>query len=121
MYLLKLGNKSISPNKNIITIDKVRKRFADKPVILTILESAKVKKVKLKIKPATIPNGLFLPPIKPPERIIGRTGRMHGDKIVTIPEINAKTLKKIIMRRKEFILFLVYQKILYYRRTSMCK
>jgi hypothetical protein len=52
--------------------------------------------VKLAINPVIIPNGrdllVSLPPIVE-ESMIGSTGRMQGERIVTIPAMNEKTIK----------------------------
>lgn len=69
---------------------------ADKPVARTIVERNNVKKVKLPINPVTIPNGFLLPPPIDPERTMGSTGRIHGERIVIIPPINANKIRMII-------------------------
>ena len=69
------------------------------PKALTKLERKRVKKVKLAINPTTTPNGRDFPISSVPiveERIIGRIGRIHGERIVTIPAKNAKAISKII-------------------------
>lgn len=63
------------------------------PVRWTIVDKNKVKKVKLPTKPATMPNGLLLPPPTVVERIIGRRGRMHGERTVIIPPRKAKMMR----------------------------
>ena len=55
-----------------------------------------VKKVKLRIKPRIIPKGRFLSPLTL-ARTIGRIGRMHGERIVTIPAKKANRSKRIIL------------------------
>ncbi|OGH11687.1 MAG: hypothetical protein A3B38_03290 [Candidatus Levybacteria bacterium RIFCSPLOWO2_01_FULL_36_13] len=77
--------------------DKFRRKSEGIPLIFTIVDKNRVKKVKLKIKPNTIPNGLFLPDVSTEEdNITGSIGKMHGERIVTIPAIKAKTAKAII-------------------------
>jgi hypothetical protein len=56
----------------------------------TMAVRARVKRVKLATKPVTTPRGLDLPPAAPPERTMGRTGRMQGESIVITPERKAK-------------------------------
>jgi len=55
-----------------------------------------VKIVKLIINPEITPSGYFLLPTLEPLRIIGKTGKIHGDKIVTTPAIKAKKIKTSI-------------------------
>jgi hypothetical protein len=74
----------------------VRSVSADIPVNLIIVVRNNVKKVKLVINPVTTPRGLFLPPVRVPDSTIGRIGRMHGERIVTMPPINAKNNKSSI-------------------------
>ncbi len=66
------------------------------PVAFIIKERNKVKKVKLKIKPKTIPSGFFLSDVMEELKIIGRIGRIQGERIVTIPAKKAKSRRKII-------------------------
>jgi len=58
---------------------------------LTIYEIVKVKMPKLTMMPRVIPRGFFFPPVVLDERMIGSSGQMHGAKIVTNPDKNAKT------------------------------
>ena len=92
--------RSEVPNPAIIIIEKIRSKPEDIPLILTIVERNKVKNVKLAINPSTIPIGRDRPVSFPPiveERIIGRMGKIHGDKIVIIPAKNANRSNKIIL------------------------
>lgn len=57
------------------------------------MERNSVKKVKLATKPMIIPKGLDFP--KDEERIIGKTGKMQGERMVTTPAKKAKTISKI--------------------------
>jgi hypothetical protein len=61
-------------------------------VDLTIADKKSVKKVKLKTNPVTIPNGRSLPPVSELDKTIGSTGRIHGERIVTIPLRKAKII-----------------------------
>jgi len=81
------GRTSVNPNAAIINIEMKRRLVAGMPVKLTIVERNRVKKVKLNTKPVTMPNGRFLPPMVVVLRIIGRMGRIHGERIVTTPPI----------------------------------
>ena len=63
----------------------------------TIKERKRVKKVKLAIKPIITPMGRDFPPTLD-ERIIGKTGKIQGERIVTIPARNAKAISKILYR-----------------------
>jgi len=58
-----------------------------------------VKKVKLRINPATMPYGRrwLLPSLADEARIIGKIGRIHGERIVTTPARKAKTVSMIIL------------------------
>lgn len=87
------------PNPAIIIIDINLRLSADIPLILTIVERKRVKKVKLNMKPKTTPIGRDLPAPFPPtveDNIIGRIGKMHGERIVTMPATNAKIISSII-------------------------
>jgi len=55
-----------------------------------------VKNVKLDIKPTTTPQGYFFEPVTELDKIIGKSGKIHGDSIVTNPAINAKNNKTSI-------------------------
>ena len=69
---------------------------ADIPVILIINERKRVKKVKLKTKPRIIPNGFLFPSPTAPDKTTGSIGKMHGERMVTIPPKNEKNIKSII-------------------------
>ena len=51
----------------------------------------RVMRAKLVMIPRVIPSGLRCPPLVVADKIIGNNGQMHGAKIVTSPEIKAKT------------------------------
>ena len=59
-------------------------------------ERNSVKKVKLKTKPKTIPRGFLFPEVTPPDKTIGKIGKMQGERIVTIPPKKAKRTRRII-------------------------
>ncbi len=84
-FLVTAGIKRLSPNPTMTTTEKVRRASADSPVAETIVDKNSVKNVKLAIKPVTIPSGRFVPSPTDPDSTIGKTGRIHGDKIVTTP------------------------------------
>ena len=86
----------MSPNKNKTNIETPRSKLGETPVARTILERNKVKKVKLATNPITTPKGLFLPSPIVEERMIGNSGKMQGERIVTIPARNAKAKRIII-------------------------
>ena len=83
------------------TTEKILNDSEGMPESLTIVDKNNVKKVKLNINPEITPKGLALPiwvvPIEE-DKIIGRIGKMQGDKIVTIPAKNAKIIKRIISK-----------------------
>lgn len=79
----------------MIMIEVNLSKSAEIPVALTISDRNKVKRVKLKINPITIPKGFLRDP-KLPERTIGRIGRMHGERIVMTPAKKANA-RRIIM------------------------
>lgn len=77
--------------------EKSLKISAGIPLILTIVERNKVKKVKLKMKPITIPIGRLIPVVSiEDDKTTGKIGRMQGESIVTIPAKKAKAISKII-------------------------
>ena len=70
------------------------------PLICTMVERKSVNSVKLEMNPTTTPVGRALPVFLLPtddERMIGRMGRMHGDKIVTTPAKNANAISNIMI------------------------
>lgn len=97
-YLFKAGIKRIKPKVNITKTEIFRKKSALKPVNFTIEVKKSVKKVKLKRNPSMIPKGFFLPSLTEPERIIGKTGKIQGERIVTIPAKKAKPIKISILK-----------------------
>lgn len=83
----------------MINIDRNRKDSAGIPLNLTIVDKKRVKNVKLKINPTITPIGCDLPDLCPPtevDNIIGKTGKMHGERTVTIPAKNANAISRII-------------------------
>jgi hypothetical protein len=78
-------------------METVLRRSAETPVRRTRADRKRVKKVKLAIKPKIMPNGRdfeFSFVLTEEERIIGRTGKIQGERMVTIPAIKAKITKK---------------------------
>jgi len=55
-----------------------------------------VKNVKLEMNPTMIPEGRHLPSPTDPDKTMGSTGSMQGDRIVTIPAANAKARSRAI-------------------------
>ena len=88
-----------TPKSAIITTDRTRSAFAGIPLSWTIVDKKRVKNVKLAIKPTTTPIGrdkfVFLSPIDD-ESTMGKIGKIHGDRMVTIPAKNANPRSKII-------------------------
>ena len=84
------------PNKNMTMIENVLKESAGMCSVWTVDVKNSVKKVKLRINPVTIPNGRAFPPPTALERTIGRTGKIHGERTVTIPAINEKRMSNNI-------------------------
>lgn len=82
-----------------MTIEAMRRESAGMLRAFTIADKKSVKNVKLAIKPNTIPKGRDLPelcPAKDEDKMIGKIGNIHGDKIVTTPAIKANNTSKII-------------------------
>jgi len=75
---------------NITINENTLRLLALIPITLTTVVKNRVKKVKLNIKPATTPKGLRLPPTTELDNTIGNMGNIQGDKMVTIPPMNAK-------------------------------
>ncbi len=91
--------RSEAPNPAIINTDTTLSAFAEMPLRLTIVERNSVKNVKLRIKPMTTPRGRAFPEFSPlivEDRMIGKMGRIHGERIVTIPASNANAVSIII-------------------------
>lgn len=74
----------------------IRRVLVGIPVSLTSVARKRVKNVKLKRKPMMMPSGRFLLPPTAPESTIGRIGKIHGERIVTIPAKNANPNRIII-------------------------
>jgi len=80
----------------MIATDKALKKSGEMPVNFTNDERNSVKNVKLRINPTTIPNGLLLSLLIPPDKTIGSIGRIHGESIVTNPAMKANPMSMII-------------------------
>ncbi|KKS32093.1 MAG: hypothetical protein UU94_C0007G0033 [Candidatus Collierbacteria bacterium GW2011_GWB2_42_12] len=96
------GMSRVRPKKEITITEKIRRESDGIPSTLTILERKRVKKVKLRTKPRTVPSGRardgFVPCLfTPEERTIGRMGKIQGERIVTSPAIKAKSVRIIII------------------------
>ena len=95
----KVGMSSDNPKPIITITDKLRSKSAEIPLIFTIVDKKSVKNVKLAIKPVIIPIDLLFPTSTPPtveDSIIGKIGRIQGDKIVTIPARKANKINSVI-------------------------
>lgn len=67
------------------------------PDAATMIDRKSVKKVKLATNPITTPNGRLFPELSTDEeRIIGRTGKIHGERIVTTPARKEKARRRNI-------------------------
>lgn len=66
-------------------METLLKTLGEMPIALTKEVKNRVKRVKLKTNPTTTPIGRLLPPPIEPDKTIGKTGRMQGESIVTIP------------------------------------
>ena len=103
-----LGKNIESPN----IIKKITARFLNISVeIPNAFARAKentAKKVKLSIKPVITPRGLLFPPVNEPDRTIGNIGRIHGDKMVTIPAMKANKISTNISCILPHSLFLLH-------------
>lgn len=74
-------------------MEKNRKLSAGMPLKFTKVDKNNVKKVKLVTKPVTTPSGLIFPESSTEDdSIIGRIGRIQGDKTVIIPAKKAKVM-----------------------------
>lgn len=98
-----------TPKKAMTTIANIRSESEGMPRILTIVERKRVKKVKLKMKPKTIPSGrardgLVPGLLIPEERIIGKTGKIQGERIVTNPARKANKINIIIRTLKLIVI-----------------
>jgi len=67
---------------------------AEIPLKETIVERKSVKRVKLAMNPIITPTGRDFPIAE--ERMIGKIGKIQGDKIVTMPAKKAKIISRII-------------------------
>lgn len=90
------GEIKAIPKIKIIIMESPRKKSAETPNDFTTAVRKSVKTVNPIINPVIIPQGLFLPPDREPDKTTGNMGNMHGDNIVTTPPRNANS-NKIIM------------------------
>ena len=65
-----------------------------------------VKIEKLNIMPSVIPKGFLCPPVVEDDKIIGKSGQIHGARMVTRPEIKAKRrrINMIILEQRPLAL-----------------
>lgn len=68
-------------------------------------DMASVKNPKLNIMPTTIPSGFCLPPVADDDKIIGKSGQIHGAKIVIRPETKENPNNIIIKKTGGQLLF----------------
>jgi hypothetical protein len=85
----------IRPKRTINTTATILK--AEGGIFNNLMRVARVrvKMLKLKIKPRITPAGRLLPPMLP-DKTIGSTGRIQGERIVTTPERKAKNRSIVI-------------------------
>ncbi len=86
----------LSPKTSNIITEILRTISAEILSAVTILARKSVKKVKLAMNPKTIPIGLFLELPTDPDKTIGKTGSIHGERTVTTPAKKAKIINKIM-------------------------
>jgi len=79
-------------------MERLRKKSAEIPNKFTIAVRKRVKTVNEIINPVIIPQGLFLPPDKDPDKTTGNMGNMQGDAMVTTPPRNANSNNMIIKK-----------------------
>jgi hypothetical protein len=77
-------------------MEKKRSDSARMPLIRTIVDKNRVKKVKLATKPTTTPNGFCLPLPSADDKMIGINGRMQGERTVTTPARKANRMSNSI-------------------------
>lgn len=70
-----------------------RRRSPGSPSALKSAVAASVNAVKLTTSPATITRGRLAEPLVLPAKMIGRTGRTHGEIAVTMPATNAMPMR----------------------------
>src|SRR3989344_521494 len=95
-----LGINKTAPKPPTMNTDTSLNVSAGISIKRIIVVKKSVKKVKLATNPRTTPSGLILsfwlfPKLE--ERTIGSIGKIHGDKIVTIPAMKAKRINKITL------------------------
>ncbi len=83
----------LAPNPPKTKIDKNLNQSAETPLNLTKVDKNKVKKVKLATKPNTTAMGFRLPDWSEDDKMMGRSGKIQGDKTVTIPAKKAKMMR----------------------------
>jgi hypothetical protein len=91
------GDSIINPKRKIRIMAMDRRTVADMPIAWTRVVRVRVKKVKLTISPRTTPRGRRRPFEVEDARMIGRTGRTHGEMIVQKPAKKEKTSKRAIV------------------------
>lgn len=92
-----LGIKKVTPKTPIIITEAILKVSRGIPNKLTMVDKKSVKKVKLKTKPVTIPNGRDLPkflPAREEDKTIGNSGKIQGESTVTNPARKANSKSK---------------------------
>ena len=84
----------LAPNTAKIIIETNLNEPAGIPLSLTIVDRKSVKNVKLPMNPRTTPRGFCFPDPSAEDKMIGSSGKIHGDKTVTIPARKAKAMRR---------------------------
>jgi len=92
----RLGMVRVRPKRMIITQANVRRVPEGIFNRETSEVNNRVKIVKLPMKPIITPTGRFFPPILP-ERTTGKTGKIQGERMVTMPDKKANSSSINIM------------------------
>ncbi len=93
------GTSMTAPKRPMKATATMRSASGDMPIAWTIAERVRVNTVKLTTNPASTPKGRAFPPPRLPDRTIGRTGRMQGERMVMIPDTKAKASRTAIAVR----------------------
>ena len=86
------GMMRVRPKMVRMATAMILRKLASRPVSLTMVERAMVKIVKLAINPKMIPSDLWRLLVLPVARRIGWSGRIQGERIVTMPARKANMI-----------------------------
>lgn len=96
---LREGTTKRRPNRRSTITARLRRESGLMPVALTRVVRVRVNTVKLPTKPVTTPMGRYRFFVAEPARMMGRRGRMQGERIVTKPAKKAKRMSKSILMK----------------------